>query len=82
MTCSHRGIRFFAVPKAAARVRQQWVYSVEKLISCAQKILQINSVAENQAQTRALGYIEQLSAEIVGSCRSFTSFKCRPFEAI
>jgi hypothetical protein len=55
-------------------------YSVEKLISCAQTILQVNhSAAENQEQTRAPAYIERLSAEIVGGRWSFASFKFRPF---
>jgi hypothetical protein len=55
-------------------------YSVEKLISRAQTILQVNhSVAENQEQTRAPAYIERLSAEIVGGRWSFASFKFRPF---
>jgi hypothetical protein len=54
--------------------------ATRQLISCALTILQMNhSAAENQAQTRALAYIEQLRAEIVGSRWSFGSFKLRPF---
>jgi hypothetical protein len=60
--------------------RQVLAYSVEKLISCALPILQMKrSVAENQASTRTLAYMEQLRAEIVGSRWSFGSFKLRPF---
>jgi hypothetical protein len=55
-------------------------YSVEKLISCAPRISQVNQiVAENPAQTSTLAHYDRLRRDIVSNGGSFRSSKLQAF---